>query len=325
MRRPFRRVGTGAPQDPAAERHDQAAFLRQADELVGEQQAALGMAPAHQRLGAAALAPADVDDGLVVQLEFVAQQRAPHVLFELAAVARVRLHGGLEEAIAVAALGFRLVEREVGVAHELVGVAGVLRRQRDADRGADDDLASIDVVGLGERQKNAVRQDGGLVALVHVGNLDHCELIAAESRDDVEVAHQAAQPVSDRLQERVADRMPERIVDRLEAVEVEHQHRERLAVAFHARQRLVHLLQEQRTIGEAGQRVIARHVRELGLDALLRGDVLMDRDPAAVVHALMIDGDDAPVAQVVDDGIVLAHRHVFDAVGRVAAGRRRGA
>ena len=168
MRRPFRRVGAGAPQDPAAERHDQAAFLRQADELIGEQQAAFRMAPAHQRLGAAALPLADVDDGLVVQLEFVAQQRAPHVLFELAAVARLRLHGGLEEAIAVAAFGFRLVEREVGMAHERVGVVGVLRRQRDADAGADDDLAAIDVVRLGEARQDAVGQDGRLIALVHV-------------------------------------------------------------------------------------------------------------------------------------------------------------
>ena len=110
--------------------------------------------------------------------------------------------------------------------------------------------------------------------------------------------------------------MSERVVDRLEAVEVEHQDRERLAVTGHARQRLVHLLHEQRPIGEAGQGVVARHVRKLGLDALLRGDVLMDRDPAAVVHALMIDGDDAPVAQMVDDGIVLADRHLDDPVGR---------
>ena len=220
----------------------------------GNEQAALRMTPAHQRLGAAALAPADVDDGLVVQLEFVAQQGAPHVLFELAAVARFRLHGGLEEAIAVAAFGLRLVEREVGVADERIGVGGVLlRRERDADRGADDDLASVDVVGLGDRRKDTVGQDGRLVALVHVGDLDDREFVAAEPGDDVEVAHEPAQTFADRLQQRVADRVPKRVVDRLEAVEVEHQDRERLAMARHARQRLVHLLQEQRAIGEAGQ------------------------------------------------------------------------
>ena len=80
------------------------------------------MTPAHQRLGAAAFAAADVDDGLVVQLEFVAQQGPPHVLFEVAAVARLRLHGGLEEAIAVAAFRLRLVERKVGMADERIGV-----------------------------------------------------------------------------------------------------------------------------------------------------------------------------------------------------------
>ncbi len=56
---------------------------------------------------------------------------------------------------------------------------------------------------------------------------------------------------------------------------------------------------------------------KLGLDPLLRGDVLMDRDPAAVVHALMVDGDDAAVAQMVDDGIVMANGHVDDPIGGV--------
>ncbi len=148
------------------------------------------MTPAHQRLGAAALLAADVDDGLVVQLEFVAQQGAPHVLFEVAAVARFRLHGGLEEAIAVAALGLRLVEREVGMANERVGVVGVLRRERDADRGADDDLASVDIVRLGDGRKDAVGQDGDLIVLVHVGNLDDGEFVAAEPGDDIEFSHE---------------------------------------------------------------------------------------------------------------------------------------
>ena len=71
----------------------------------------------------------------------------------VAAVARLRFHGGLEEAIPIAAFGLRLVEREVGMANERVGVVGVLRRQRDADRGADDDLSSIDVVWLGDARK----------------------------------------------------------------------------------------------------------------------------------------------------------------------------
>src|SRR5205807_5108254 len=75
MRRPLCCVGAGFAQDPLAERNDQSAFLRQRDELVGGYEAALGMAPANQRLDAASLELACIDDRLVVQLELIARDR----------------------------------------------------------------------------------------------------------------------------------------------------------------------------------------------------------------------------------------------------------
>ena len=63
------------------------------------------------------------------------------------------------------------------------------------------------------------------------------------------------------------------------------------AVAPQARQRLLHFLQQHRAIGEAGQAVVARHVGDLRFGPLLRRDILMDRDPAAVRHRPVIDGE----------------------------------
>src|SRR5215475_9571825 len=99
MRRPLYCVGASLAQNPLAERNDQSAFLRQRDELVGVYEAALGMAPAHQRFDAASVELTRIDDRLVVQFELVARDRPAHVVLELAALARGRLHGRLEQAI----------------------------------------------------------------------------------------------------------------------------------------------------------------------------------------------------------------------------------
>ena len=63
-----------------------------------------------------------------------------------------------------------------------------------------------------------------------------------------------------------------------------------------ARERLLHFLQQHGAIGEARQVVMAGHVSDLRFGPLLRGDVLMNRDPAAVRHRPVIDGDGTPVA-----------------------------
>ena len=83
------------------------------------------------------------------------------------------------------------------------------------------------------------------------------------------------------LEQLVADRMAERVVDALEAVEIEIEHRE-LVAAADAGQRLGEPLAEQHAVGQIGQRVVARHMRDLLLGALALGDVVVGGDPAAV-------------------------------------------
>src|SRR5262249_59318216 len=71
-------------------------------------------------------------------------------------------------------------------------------------------------------------------------------------------------------------------------------------------------LGEQGAIGEAGQRVVARHMGELRFGALLRRDVLVNLDPTLVAHRPATDGDDAPVAQSFDRTAVRTHDTVLD-------------
>ena len=104
------------------------------------------------------------------------------------------------------------------------------------------------------------------------------EFVAAEAGHRIDAAHHALQPLGHRAEQRIADRMAERIVDALEAVEVEEHDRELFAAA----ERLLHLVAEQHAVRQIGQRVVARHVHDLGLGLAALGDVFIGHDHAAV-------------------------------------------
>ena len=68
----------------------------------------------------------------------------------------------------------------------------------------------------------------------------------------------------------------ERVVDRLEVVEVDEQHRDRLAGAAAPQQRVVDAIAEQRPVGEVGEQVVERLVRQLFLQLGQPGDRLFE-------------------------------------------------
>src|SRR5215218_2005593 len=82
----------GAVERPFAYAADEAALLRQRDEFLGHQQAALGMAPAHQRLGtdhlAAAAYPMAFDYRVPVEDQLAAGKRAAQLVLQAQALRR---------------------------------------------------------------------------------------------------------------------------------------------------------------------------------------------------------------------------------------------
>ena len=110
---------------------------------------------------------------------------------------------------------------------------------------------------------DALGERGGLVRVTQ-GILQHDELVAAEAGDDVGAAHGVAQPVGHGAQQLVAARVAQRIVDLLELVEVDEVDGERPAAA-QARHRGVHLVAEKRAVGQAGERIVAGQLIDLGL------------------------------------------------------------
>jgi hypothetical protein len=84
----------------------------------------------------------------------------------------------------------------------------------------------------------------------------------------------------------------ERVVDVLEPVEVEEEHRDRLATAGLARDGVLDPVGEQRAVRQPGELVVERPVGELVLERLALGDVAGVQDPAlhlGVVQEVVAD------------------------------------
>jgi hypothetical protein len=84
---------------------------------------------------------------------------------------------------------------------------------------------------------------------------EHAELVAAESGDGVLGAHRMGECLRDVAQEVVAGAVAEAIVERLEAVEVDHDERERTLHTAVARDLMVGLGEQRPAVGDPGEGV----------------------------------------------------------------------
>src|SRR5262249_32884173 len=142
--RPCLRVAAGLPQDPFADRDDEADLFGDRNETIWPEQPAVRMIPAYQRLDAADLSALHVDHGLVVQDELLLRQRFAQIDLQLAAQPRLGVHLGLVELVPEPPR-LRAIERQVRVLQKLDLARSVLGRERDADADADDDLMALDL------------------------------------------------------------------------------------------------------------------------------------------------------------------------------------
>ena len=162
------------------------------------------------------------------------------------------------------------------------------------------ELISCPSISIGSEMTSTSRRASAAGRLARSNR--HCRManssppsraMVSSSRD------RAADALRDGAEQLVADRMAERVVDALEVVEVEIEHRQRLAACDSTRASpSAMLLAEQHAVRQVGQRVVARHVGDALLGAMPLGDVLVDRDPAALRHRLVRDLDHAPVGEM---------------------------
>ena len=173
----------------------------------------------------------------------------------------------IEELVARAAQLLGAVHRRVGLAdHRLRRRAGIDDRGH-ADTHRDLGLAVLE----GNRPRGRPRDP--------VGDQDHLpiaaevleqqrELVAAKAGDRVHRSQHSAQPPGQTGEHGVADAMTEGVVDVLELVDIHEQHGDHRAGAPSAIQRHPEPVQEQRPVGQSGERVAQRQLGQLHLRAL---------------------------------------------------------
>ena len=303
-------------QHPAADLDDQLAVLGRRQERGGQQLLARAVAlgaPAHERLDADRLTAGERQDRLVGEHQLLARQRLAQHALELDLRAHRPAQAVVEELQAAAARALRLVHRQVGLAQHRLGVGLGVLGDRDADACEHRDFGGAERERLLERVEHAPGERHRLALALEFLGEDH-ELVAAEPRDRVAVAHQLREPLGDRHQQAVADVVTEVVVDGLELVEVDEQHRQHAGAAVQARHRLAGAVHQQGAVGELGQRV----VQGLALEPDAVGHVLGGGVPGLPVAP---GAPQQPAPRAV--AVAVARREVLDLGGVPAAGAHR--
>src|SRR5260221_9489234 len=143
-----------------------------------------------------------------------------------------------------------------------MGILAALGRQRDADAADDDEWMAADIVGLPDLLDDVAGKQCHRRGIAVAAELDDRKFVAAKAGYRIMLGDAFAEPAGHFPQQGVADGMAERVVDFLEMIEIEAEYRE-LVAALGEAQGLFKLLPEQRPVRQIGQRVMARHMRNL--------------------------------------------------------------
>ena len=108
----------------------------------------------------------------------------------------------------------------------------------------------------------------------------HRELVTAEARRRVRLAHQAGEAARRRHEQLVADAVAHGVVDDLEVVEVDEQHARDQRRPPGGGELLGDPVLEQHPVGQPGQRVVEGPVLQLLLELVLLGHVPQGEDEA---------------------------------------------
>ncbi len=174
------------------------------------------------------------------------------------------------------------VHRDVGAADQGLGVGAVLGEEGDADAGVDLQLDLVDLLWLGEHRAHPLGQRQHRRGVGDIEGED-AELVSAEPGDGVALAHLRRQAGGERPQQPVAAVMAERVVDFLEAVEVDHDHRETGVPRPRVAHRRFGAVVEGGAVGKVGEAVVVGLVLDLlHLSSQRAGDPPQDREEGEV-------------------------------------------
>ena len=231
--------------------------LGERDELLRRDQPALGVAPAHQRLGPQHGSVRQADLGLVVQLEVAVVECLPQRGDGTEPLRRVRVTCDVVD-LDPGLLALGDVHRDVGATQQRVDGVAVDRRERDADRHVHVHEHALEPERLGERGPDPAGDLDRVGRRPDVGQ-QHAELVAAEASDHVVRAHRAQHAAGDDLAGAGHRRGgPSVSLTSLKRSRSSRNTATAGAVALGLGERVLEPLREQRPVGQVGQRVVHR-------------------------------------------------------------------
>ena len=107
------------------------------------------------------------------------------------------------------------------------------------------------------------------------------EFVAAEASACVTATGACREALGKGDEQAIAGLVPEAVVDRLEVVDVEEEHRDRLRLAASPLERVLDAIGKERTVGQAGKRIVKGLELELLLERGAAGDVVNREDDSA--------------------------------------------
>ncbi len=266
-------------QDHPPDWEDGAVVLGDLDELGGQQDAVVGVVPPHQCLGTDDPPVVEGDERLVVDLHLAALGDVVQRGVEIEPTLRTGAdpvgigHGEL----ATAASLLDPVHGHVGIAQQLVAGLSLLA-QRDPDaHGGDHLVPGAQGDRVAEGVEDGVRHLAGVIGRGDSLEQDH-ELVAAEAGQRVAGPDRTAQAVADHPQQLVPHLVAQVVVHDLEAVDVPEQHRHLAPRPVGLEQGVVEVVQEEPTVGQAGQGVLERLPGQLLFERLALRRVPEDDD-----------------------------------------------
>ena len=151
------------------------------------------------------------------------------------------------------------VEGGICVPQQRIGIQLIPESSDDAHTGGDGHLAARKSDGGGEGFHDACRNHLGNIGIAELGE-QHDELVATHSYHGVACADGGLKTSRGDAENLVAGVMSEGIVDVFESVQVEHQQRESLLVAFCAFQCAEQSILEDHAGCQSGEGIVERHV-----------------------------------------------------------------
>ena len=182
-------------------------FLRHGNEAAGHDHAVDRVVPSHQRPRSRPhAARAELHQGLVIDFEFLPDQRLAQIHFHGAPAPDDLLHAGIEHLVAAATLALDSVEGDVRAAQEIVEVFAALGGEGHTDARADPELIAFDFIDPAQPGGDEVGHADGVATLL-AGDADEGEFVAAQAHDVIVRAGAGGQMPGNLQQEGVADHM----------------------------------------------------------------------------------------------------------------------